>query len=461
MDSAAEGIESASLAGDIKKGLPANEMSKVDFSGYDIEAMKTKFGDIGSVKADALGAWIVDEYQKATKNDPDSDFATFQASGAYANLCKWTAHKEAKKKQPVTMKWFTETRPLGRGAFGAVYLTFSKDTGYAFAVKKMVKKIAKKNNMLKDVLIEHEVLGKMNSRFAVSLHYAYQDATTIFLGLFLCAGGDLAFQIQQRYSDAAKKEDRVFKPFEEGVLPFWGASMVLGLDAVHQCGYVYRDLKPQNVLLDQNGQVRISDMGLVADVSKKAIKQCSGTRGYWAPEQITKTEYKEKPDYWSLGVTLYVLFSDKMPFKGKTDEEKDAASVSGVIEFSHGEPDDLQKVVSDLCTIDPEKRLTGKSAIMAHPYFKSIDFAALEAGKLEAKIVPNPDQLNVPSKSEIAAFEPPKDVEWGDDDQAKFATWDYFGAEAYNEEIKFRLLKVGGLGQSAGGGGGGGCCEIS
>ena len=64
--------------------------------------------------------------------------------------------------------------------------------------------------------------------------------------------------------------------------------MALGLQAIHDAGYVYRDLKPQNVLLDGEGQVRISDMGLTADISKGPIKQCSGTRGYWSPETIKK-----------------------------------------------------------------------------------------------------------------------------------------------------------------------------
>jgi hypothetical protein len=71
------------------------------------------------------------------------------------------------------------------------------------------------------------------------------------------------------------------------------------------------------VLLDVEGKVRISDMGLTALVKDKKIKQCSGTRGYWSPETIAKTEYQYEPDWWSLGVTMYVLTSDKLPFKGK------------------------------------------------------------------------------------------------------------------------------------------------
>jgi serine/threonine protein kinase len=74
--------------------------------------------------------------------------------------------------------------------------------------------------------------------------------------------------------------------------------------AIHDAGYVYRDLKPQNVLLTAEGTVLISDMGLAHDTTKGPIKQCSGTRGYWSPETIAKAPYTTQPDWWSLGVTM-------------------------------------------------------------------------------------------------------------------------------------------------------------
>merc|ERR1719316_662111 len=104
----------------------------------------------------------------------------------------------------------------------------------------------------------------------------------------LMPGGDLAFLLQSRYSEAKKKEDRKFEPLGMPTLKFYSASMACGLQAIHDAGFVYRDLKPQNVLLDAEGQVRISDMGLTADITKGAIAQRSGTRGYWSPETVNK-----------------------------------------------------------------------------------------------------------------------------------------------------------------------------
>ena len=371
MEGLAETIENVGLAQEIQKGLAPSLQKKPDWAGLQpkTDGFKEKFG-AGTGWAcfqTELGMYCITEWantqgidismgrrksslsgneQKTppTEAGVEANWEGFKTSPAFDVMCKYMALADEVAAQTPNQKLFEEVRPLGRGAFGAVWLAFKKDTGAPFATKKMVKCIAKQNKMLKDVLIEREVLAKIRSPFCVNLHYSFQDADNIALVLSLMPGGDLAFLLQTRYSETKKKEDRVFTPLSAQTLKFYAASMACGLQAIHEAGYVYRDLKPQNVLLDAEGQVRISDMGLTADITKGPIKQCSGTRGYWSPETIKKEKYTTAPDWWSLGVTVYVLTSDKMPFKGKTDEEKDAATLSGEIEYSHGESDEIQKV---------------------------------------------------------------------------------------------------------------------
>ena len=268
----------------------------------------------------------------------------------------------------------------GKGAFGAVFLVFKKDTGMAMAVKKMKKKIGKQNSapppeqtraaprakslhpswrergvarpirpplwrdaphlreplpcsraeMLKDILIEREVLSKVSSRFCVGLHYAWQNDDDVALVITLMPGGDLEYMMKGR------EEKGEYQAMSNDMIKYYVASMALGttdppllplspsprlphrdapvprgtgLEEIHKMGYVYRDLKPMNVLLDAEGQVRISDMGLTANITKGPIKQCSGTRGYWSPETVKKEPYQYEPDWWSLGVTIYVLWT--------------------------------------------------------------------------------------------------------------------------------------------------------
>jgi len=199
-------------------------------------------------------------------------------------------------------------------------------------------------------------------------------------------------------------------------------------------------------------------MGLTADISKGPIKQCSGTRGYWSPETVKKEKYTTEPDWWSLGVTVFVLFCHKLPFYGN-DEEKDAMTVAGQINFKHGEPEELQKIVSDLCTIDMGARVKGVDALKAHPFFQNFNWAALEQGLMAAPFQPNINDINAPSASEIDAFKAPKDVTWDQEQIDMFKHWEFFNQNVWeSEEAPMRMKKFNELG---GGGGGGGCCTIS
>jgi len=495
MDAIGESVENVGLAQEIQKGLAKSLQRPPKFAEWqaDIDAKKAELSamegwdcyskhrmvkncviawakagnvDLSLARRRSSAGQAGDGDKPPTEGGVKANWDDFKASSAMDICCKYIVAADKVYAEPVSPKQFEEMRALGKGAFGAVFLTFKKDTGAPFAVKKCVKTIAKENKMIKDVLIEREVLSKMRSPFCVCLNYAFQDKDVIYLVLTLCPGGDLGFLLQKQWSDAKKKEDRVFKPFPDGAVKFYAASMALGLQAIHDAGYVYRDLKPQNVLLDSDGLVRISDMGLTADVSGGPIKQCSGTRGYWSPETINKEKYTFEPDWWSLGVTMYVLFSDKLPFKGKSDEEKDASTVAGEIEYSHGEPDDLQKVISALCNKDMKARLgcsdgkglVGVADLKAHDYFKGFDWGRLELGTLPAPVEVNANDINAPGKNEIAKFVPPKGVSWTDEDQAAFASWDYMDKELWYDEAMFRIRKYNEIG---GGGGGGGCCTIA
>lgn len=472
MDGLAEAVENVGLAQEIQKGLAASLQKPPNFKAWQSE-IDEKAGELAGKDAKTAyeiklvklmyDEWCRDQEMKdRTEATFVQNFENFKAATHWGLIPKYLVAADKTAAEEVSANMFEEMRPLGKGAFGAVFLVFNKQTAQPFAVKKTVKAIAKKNKMIKDILIEREVLSKMSSPFCVNLHYAYQDSDVVYLVITLCAGGDLAFLLQKQYSDAKKKEDRKFTKFPDSVIKFYAASMACGLQAIHDAGYVYRDLKPQNVLLDGEGQVRISDMGLTADVSKGKIKQCSGTRGFWSPETIEKREYKFEPDWWSLGVTMYCLYSDKLPFKGKTDEEKDTATVAAVIEYTHDEPPDLQEVVSAFCTKDQKKRLGcdgGLKQVKEHPYFAGFDWMKLENGDMEAEVKPNVNDINAPSKNDISDFKKPKDVEWGPDDQKAFEQWTFFDKDLWYKEAVGRMKNRKEI--SGGGGGGGGCCTIS
>jgi len=490
MDAIGESVENVGLAQEIQKGLAkslqkvpkfADWQAEIDAKAAEIDAMEPLAAyEIGLVSK-LFKEWgrynnmdLSLGRRKSSAGTPDSVFkpptpdgikanwGDFKVSQHYSQIAKYLICADKIAGVPTTAKDFEEMRPLGKGAFGAVFLTFKKDTGSALAVKKTTKTLAKRNKMIKDIMIEREVLSKMRSIFCVNLHYAYHDKDVAYLVLTLCPGGDLSFLLKAQYT-TVKKESK-FTPFPDGTVKFYGASMACGLQAIHDAGYVYRDLKPQNVLLDESGKVRISDMGLTADISKGSIKQCSGTRGYWSPETVKKEKYTIEPDWWSLGVTMYCLQSDRLPFKGKSDEEKDAATVAGVIEYTHDEPEDLQQIINALCKVDMKERLGcngGLEQFKAHPYFASFEWDKLIGGYMEAPIKPNVNDINAPSKADIGKFDRVKDVEWTDDDEKQFDTWQYMDKELWHDEAIFRMKNRKEIPIEGGGGGGGGCCTIA
>jgi len=485
MDALASGVQDMGLAQLIQGGLAKNQMVKPAFP--DPAALDAKKGSVGggakmATYSGELGKFLWNAYATErgidlsksgmptavtgsaeatytggapTEDTLGSYWDDFSASKFFDLYCKYMCLQEATAAAPITPKLWEEMRALGKGAFGAVFLVFKKDTAAPMAVKKMKKKIGKQNKMLKDILIEREVLSKVNSRFCVGLNYAWQNDEDVALVITLMPGGDLEYFMKTR-------EDKKtgYKALEKPLMQFYIASMALGLQAVHGMGYVYRDLKPMNVLMDDKGQVRLSDMGLTADISKGAIKQCSGTRGYWSPETIKKEAYSTEPDWWSLGVTAFVLFCHKLPFFG-SDEEKDAMTVAGVIEYKHDEPAELQKFITDLCTVDMGARCKGVDGLKAHPYFAGYDWASLEQGKMEAPFAPNVNDINAPDAKEIAGFVAPKDVTWDDAEKQLFSSWDFFNPVMWEmDEAVYRIKKMKEL-SGGGGGGGGGCCTIA
>lgn len=508
-DDMAETVQNVGLAQSIQNGLAPSMQAKPKFGTPDaIAAKKTELTGASAVLplyqtplgryvinnwAAANGVQLGSERRASVQRKSISGDASLAYSGSAPSEASLKSHWEVFSASPQMDIWakyltlydntpsvgpgdFHDMRPLGRGAFGAVSLVFKKDTGVPMATKAMVKKIVKKNNMFKDVQVEHDVLQKINSIFCVSLLYAWMDNRDFGLVLTLCPGGDLEFLLKNQGYEKDKNGNNKgdFKGLPGGLdtIKFYAASMALGLQCIHEAGYVYRDLKPMNVLLDAEGKVRISDLGLAKDISKGAISQCSGTRGFWSPETIKKEKYTTQPDWWSLGVTIYVLFSHKMPFHAAEDVDKkdedakhksiDDATCAAVIDYKHGEPAELQEVVSALCTVDTSARLGcngGASSLKSHAFWSGFNWDALEHGEMKAPIQPNINDINAPSKKDIDEFKEPKDVTWDAADTETFKDWNYVNKKCWEEEVIERIKKKKEL-EGGKGGGGGGCCMV-
>ncbi|CAB1327440.1 unnamed protein product [Coregonus sp. 'balchen'] len=175
--------------------------------------------------------------------------------------------------QPTGEDWFMDFRVLGKGGFGEVHATSMKATGKLYACKKLNKKRLKKR---KGYECSAVVSSKMNGsvglyRFIVSLAYAFQTKTELCLVMTIMNGGDLRYHIYN--------VDENNPGFDEQRACFYTAQIIQGMEHLHQKRIIYRDLKPENVLLDNEGNVRISDLGLAVELAdhQNNIKGYAGT----------------------------------------------------------------------------------------------------------------------------------------------------------------------------------------
>uniref|UniRef100_A0A4W5NG60 G protein-coupled receptor kinase n=1 Tax=Hucho hucho TaxID=62062 RepID=A0A4W5NG60_9TELE len=333
-------------------------------------------------------------------------FADYIDSMYYNRFLQW----KWLERQPVTKNTFRQYRVLGKGGFGEVCACQVRATGKMYACKKLEKKRIKKRKGESMALNEKQILEKVNSRFVVSLAYAYETKDALCLVLTLMNGGDLKFHIYHM-GEAG---------FEEKRAVFYSAELACGLEDLHRERIVYRDLKPENILLDDHGHIRISDLGLAVHVpEEETIKGRVGTVGYMAPEVVKNERYTFSPDWWALGCLLYEMIEGQSPFqqrKKKIKREDVERLVRDVEEeYSDKFSEDAKSLCKMLLAKEPSERLgcqgEGATEVKAHPIFRSINFKRLKAGRLKAPFTPDPQAIYCKDVLDIEQFSTVKGVE--------------------------------------------------
>ncbi|VDL98779.1 unnamed protein product [Schistocephalus solidus] len=226
------------------------------------------------------------------------------------------------------MSDFGVHRIIGRGGFGEVYGCRKLNSGKMYAMKCLDKKRIKLKSGESMAMNELNILSRVSSGdaspFIVCMTYAFQTPEKLCFILDLMNGGDLNYHLSHHGT------------FTEVEVQFYAAEVILGLEHMHERNIVYRDLKPANILLDERGHVRISDLGLACDVSEKWPTAAVGTYGYMAPEVIKKSvSYAFSADWYSLGCTIYKLLVGNCPFRqhGQHGRMNDGKSSSQQVVF--------------------------------------------------------------------------------------------------------------------------------
>ena len=212
---------------------------------------------------------LLDDLVNILKDDLDSYWSAFKRSKYLEQYAKARQMEEGTTVQDD----YHQFRVLGVGGFGAVHAAVKRDTGLLCAIKRMDKKLIKHKNRYKSCYTEIECLKEMASPYVCGMHYSFQTKEDVCLVLDLLHGGTLSYLLHQK------------KKVKEKDVCFFTACITLAYQALHTKGYVYRDMKPANVLIKDNGYAVLIDFGLAAKVSTVLKGKC-GTRGYWSPEMV-------------------------------------------------------------------------------------------------------------------------------------------------------------------------------
>lgn len=258
-----------------------------------------------------------------------------------------TAIKDGSRNHKLSMDDFNIISVIGRGFYGKVMLVEKKDTRERFAIKSIQKKRLRERNAEQSVINERNLLMQIDHPFIVKLHFAFQAPTKFYLGLEYAAGGEL-FYLMQRIGAISIDDARLYT-----------AELILALDHLHRMGIIYRDLKPENVLLDAHGHVLLTDFGLAKDIAKDGTASTfCGTCEYLAPEVVMHKPYSYSIDFWALGAMFYEMILGNPPFYNENQAEMYQSIINDEVEYPEGLDMRIQEFINAMLCKDPAKRPT-------------------------------------------------------------------------------------------------------
>jgi serine/threonine protein kinase len=282
-------------------------------------------------------------------------------------------------------------RTLGLGAFGRVKLVTHTSTGRAYALKCYAKEKIVTNHLQEHVANERNVMRVLDHPFLLNLHNVYQDSKYVYFLTELVAGGEL-FTILKKHSCFTEKAAR-----------FYAAQVLLGLEHIHDKDIIYRDLKPENLLLDNNGYLKIVDFGLAKACRDKTWTLC-GTPDYIAPEIVLSRGHDKAADYWALGVFMHEMCVGYAPFCSDDPLEVYQLILAGELRF----PPHSSRLYTDLCRklmhLQANKRLgmlkDGTKDIIKHKWFSGFYWKGLINFEIVA-----PYEVAVKNEEDVSNFE--------------------------------------------------------
>ncbi|KKY35966.1 putative camp-dependent protein kinase catalytic subunit [Diaporthe ampelina] len=275
---------------------------------------------------------------------------------------------------------FDILRTLGTGSFGRVHLVQSKHNSRFYAVKVLKKAQVVKMKQVEHTNDERKMLGEVKHPFLITLWGTFQDSRNLYMVMDFVEGGELFSLL--------RKSGR----FPNPVAKFYAAEVTLALEYLHEKHIIYRDLKPENLLLDRHGHLKITDFGFAKRVPDKTWTLC-GTPDYLAPEVVSNKGYNKSVDWWSLGILIYEMLCGYTPFWDSGSPMKIYENIlRGKVKYPAYINPDAQDLLERLITADLTKRLGnlygGPKDVKQHAWFAEVTWDRLARKDIDAPYTP-------------------------------------------------------------------------
>jgi len=289
--------------------------------------------------------------------------------------------QQQQQQQPIKVSEedFQTLKVIGRGGFGRVLLVRKKDSGRVYAMKVLKKAVIAARGEIEHTKTEKNVLSRLDHPFLAKLHFSFQTPENLYIVMDFINGGELFHHLSRE------------KRFSEERAKFYAAQIVSGMAYLHTNGIIYRDLKPENLLLSAQGNIVMTDFGLSKEgLEAKDARTATfcGTPEYLAPEIIRGDDYTKAIDWWSVGTLIYEMLTGLPPFYTEDEENMYHKIMTADLVIPSFFSPEVADIIRQFLQRDAKLRLQDPEQIRAHPWFRDIDWQRLDALQIPPPFVP-------------------------------------------------------------------------